>query len=454
MQATNVADIDPSDPLAMFAHKWREEYHAMLTRIVVVYTGLEGSLSHARAVGRDNAKKPNQAWNDDDLINDSEDLGRLKKQSEDADIKYHTKVDEDGNPPNNAEKAAQKKLKAEMDMKKKKYEDKLTQARRLNKDNKPGLGFPLTGNYESALASIKEVIRMYINALDSAVSEALPKLTLSADGAKRARRELASIDIDELREVLMQGLAHNKRDPTKYVINIDFSLFNDSAVIASMPDKIKYVAENRLILLTATAKQTLAGYYEVVRRKHNEIILSIASDNANPAAMMRSMNILPLYALKAMRVATAYAAGFIAARIFENAYVNAMTATKPTVPDLKWLVVIYFTFVALFDGAFMLMLWLLQRLQVGNISSNVIKDFMIDTFVANALAMSSLVWMADIVQDRRYFEYQLTAPRAVRVMRQLCFAVSGVHAAVPYFYFTGPFYFHKQLRAEAKAVPA
>ena len=61
--------------------------------------------------------------------------------------------------------------------------------------------------------------------------------------------------------------------------------------------------------------------------------------------------------------------------------------------------------------------------------------------------------MADIVQDRRYFDYQLAAPRALRVMRQLCFTVSGVHAAVPYFYLSGPFYLHKQ-RTAARTLAA
>jgi hypothetical protein len=149
-------------------------------------------------------------------------------------------------------------------------------------------------------------------------------------------------------------------------------------------------------------------------------------------------NTLPMFALKAFRAANAYAAAFISQRMFYNMYIESVNSSKPTVPDLKWFVGVYMAFLLLFDAFFLGVLWFLRRMDIGNVTASLVKDFLVDTLISDAMIASTLLWMAAVIQDKRYFEYRASAPRALRVMRQLAFYVSASHAVVPYFYLLGP----------------
>jgi hypothetical protein len=70
----------------------------------------------------------------------------------------------------------------------------------------------------------------------------------------------------------------------------------------------------------------------------------------------------------------------------------------------------------------------------------VVAYFIIDTVIGDIMTMISVIPIANILQNARYFEYKLASPRALRVLVELTRYIAGLHAITPYFYLTGPFY--------------
>jgi hypothetical protein len=139
-------------------------------------------------------------------------------------------------------------------------------------------------------------------------------------------------------------------------------------------------------------------------------------------------------------VGLAYAASFVSARIFENIYVDHLKERNEDVPDLKWMVVTYMTINALFDACLVAIIFFISSVMPLSIDMNLVKDFMVDTVAGTLMTLASAIPIADIIQDRRYFEYAEAAPRALRLMQNILWSLSSLHATVPYFYLTGPFY--------------
>ena len=156
-----------------------------------------------------------------------------------------------------------------------------------------------------------------------------------------------------------------------------------------------------------------------------------------------------MYALKMSRLGLLLAASYVASRVFENIYVERMSVKDPKMPDLKWVVFAFMVTATVFDLVVLGVAYFVAKILPRSIDMRLIQDFAVDTLVAHTMAGISLFPLADVVQDRRYFDFQITASRALRLMRHLCFATAGFHALVPYFYLTGPFYMqHKKAATE------
>ena len=162
-----------------------------------------------------------------------------------------------------------------------------------------------------------------------------------------------------------------------------------------------------------------------------------------------SFDVALLYALKIARIGMIFSASFISTRAFETLYAERMSSKKADVPDLKWLVAAFVIFTVLFDFVLLGVIYFVSIILPDKLDNSLVYDFAVDTFVANTMAAISLFPIADIVQDSRWFDYQVQAPRALRLMRELCFSLSAFHALIPYFYLTGPFYIqHKRAATE------
>lgn len=156
-----------------------------------------------------------------------------------------------------------------------------------------------------------------------------------------------------------------------------------------------------------------------------------------------------LYALKLSRIGLIFAAAYITSRMFENVYVDRMSSKDPDAPDLKWFAGSFLVICILFDLLVLGFAYFVSKALPTQLDLRIIKDFAVDTLVAHTMSGMTLFPLADVIQDKRYFDYQVTAMRALRLMRQLCFSIEGFHAITPYFYLTGPFYVqHKKAATE------
>ena len=433
-----------------FISDWKRELTLLGTRTSGVTVALSTAVLAARNGAPVEKRKGEYDPDDDDEYNDR-DVKRVEAERK----KQEGKLDE------LVARAASKESIREAKSKLVELESKLERAKKTAREKKKKTPekvndvYPPVASFESALKQVKQAVRLYLSALEDLQRDFVSKgMEVSEE-----ERGLAKRLIDA------QIFAELDRDPGVAPGSMDRRLNNTAlrgiiadarTFISSFNKKAKPIAQGKIALLDDQFTQTLTALADVIRIRHAEVVKAVTVKHTAVSAL-RSRDAMPLYVLKLMRVGTAYAASFVAARLFDTMYVNSVNGGKTAVPDLKWMVVAYMSFLALFDGAFLAVLWMLRRFDLGGIRSGLVKDFVVDTFVADALAFSSLLWMADVVQDRRYFEYQLAAPRALRVMRQLCFTVSGVHAAVPYFYLSGPFYVHKQrgaVRALASKQPA
>ena len=181
-------------------------------------------------------------------------------------------------------------------------------------------------------------------------------------------------------------------------------------------------------------------------------IVKKLSDKIDVLGSIDRFDIGVLYVLKLCRLGLAFASSFVTLRIFENAYVERMAKNAETPPDLKWMVVTFMAMQAVFDLCLIGVCYFVSSVLPVSLDSSVVKDFMVDTLAATTMTTVSVFPIADIIQDRKYFEYSVTAPRALRLMKQIMWSLTSIHAIVPYFYLTGPFYIQqKNLAAEDKA---
>jgi hypothetical protein len=221
---------------------------------------------------------------------------------------------------------------------------------------------------------------------------------------------------------------------------LDTSLDVDKENVESSSDLEQY--QSRL----ATFERIRINRFNAIAaalRDIEDVHQEVADSLAKPLSLWASVeaaNIGLLYALKIARIGLLFSASFVSTKAFETLYTERMSAKQPDVPDLKWLVASFILFAGLFDFLLIAVCYMVSSILPDKLDSRVISDFAVDTLVAHTMAALSLFPIADIIQDSRYFDYQVHAPRALRLMKQICFSLSSFHALIPYFYLTGPFY--------------
>jgi hypothetical protein len=299
--------------------------------------------------------------------------------------------------------------------------------------------------YESASEQVLEAARAYVNAVRREGNVVMKART---DGPKkRVENEVYDAARATLRE-LFEGLDARLREALTSAAPgagapATVTLF-DTAVAVDVESIGRLVAAEQgrrttvLRRVDARRTETVRVVLEMVGDAHEEA-LGIAQPVDIWSAVSRK-DITVLYALKGVRVLLLFAATTVSTRMFENVYAESMASKDPVPPDLKFYVVMFMAFNVLFDGVLLGALLLLSKLLPLAVDTAVIKDLAVDTAVCHTMVGISLVPMADIIQDKRYFEYKSSSPRAMRLMKQMSMALGGLHALVPYFFLTGPFY--------------
>lgn len=169
---------------------------------------------------------------------------------------------------------------------------------------------------------------------------------------------------------------------------------------------------------------------------HDEIIRSIkiATDSKKIDYSAVSM----LYGMKVLRVSVSWLAFYLANKLFMDYYNKQISATSPKVVDLRWYVVIYASFQLVFDIMALVVMYFVRRIDPEVVPGALMLDYVFDTAIVTMTVLASAIWVADIIQDKRYFSYQTRAPRAVRALRTIIFWLLVFHSLAPYFYLAGP----------------
>jgi hypothetical protein len=128
-----------------------------------------------------------------------------------------------------------------------------------------------------------------------------------------------------------------------------------------------------------------------------------------------SKSVVMIYMLKSLRVAVAWLAFYLADTLFKDYYIKQKYGKKEIIVDLRWYVVIYASFQFIFDIIALIVM-----------------------YFVTLMVLASSIWVADIIQDKRYFMYKTSTTRATRVLKTIMFWLLVIHSITPYYYLTGP----------------
>ena len=203
----------------------------------------------------------------------------------------------------------------------------------------------------------------------------------------------------------------------------------------------------------------MQNYVRAVELVHANVVAVSTASVSRLEALLSGVSLL-MYAFKLAKIGTAAAAAAAAEAAFTSYHRNKMRGAAPDAkaPDLRFFALFFFVFDAIFTSLIVAVCWFAAQLAVDDHMS-VVKDVAIDMAVCTLVSSATLIWMADIVQDKKYFEYKASSPRALRVIKYLALVVSATHAIIPYYYMAGPFYsrtlvvgmYKKQLDAKQEA---
>ena len=149
--------------------------------------------------------------------------------------------------------------------------------------------------------------------------------------------------------------------------------------------------------------------------------------------------IVMLYLFKSLRVASSWLAFYLADKLFTEYYnKNKNAAANPKTVDLRWFVAIYASFQLVFDLIAIVVMYFVRRIDPDVVSGALILDYVFDSAVVTLMVLSSSVWVADIIQDKKYFGYRTNGKKAVRALRTIMVWLLVLHSLAPYFYAAGP----------------
>jgi hypothetical protein len=151
-----------------------------------------------------------------------------------------------------------------------------------------------------------------------------------------------------------------------------------------------------------------------------------------------SKSVVMIYMLKSLRVAVAWLAFYLADTLFKDYYIKQKYGKKEIIVDLRWYVVIYASFQFIFDIIALIVMYFVRRIDPEVVSGALILDYAFDALIVTLMVLASSIWVADIIQDKRYFMYKTSTTRATRVLKTIMFWLLVIHSITPYYYLTGP----------------
>eukprot|EP00873_Tetraselmis_striata_P026996 jgi/Tetstr1/447260/TSEL_034697.t1 len=251
-------------------------------------------------------------------------------------------------------------------------------------------------------------------------------------------KELQNKLRDLLREefsVFTQTLAKD-RNNSRFAALDGFSTFMTQQIDTGRRDAWPRAQMDILVSIKTLASDNSQEVSIGLATIHDEIVRSIKT--ATDARKIDKSAVSMMYALKVLRVGVSWLAFYLANKLFMDYYNKQISATSPRVVDLRWYVVIYASFQLVFDIMALIVMYFVRRIDPDVVSGALMLDYVFDTVIVTMMVLASAIWVADIIQDKRYFSYQTRAPRAVRALRTIIFWLLAFHSLAPYFYLAGP----------------
>lgn len=145
--------------------------------------------------------------------------------------------------------------------------------------------------------------------------------------------------------------------------------------------------------------------------------------------------LLLTFAFKTLRTSTAWLAAFMANKVQQERYIDAVYLKKENPPPLQGMLVLYLMFHSILAIIAFVAIMALALVLAGNKQQLktrtllVIFDFGIEIVMT---AFMGLV-IADVLSKKKYFSYRFEGLRAIRAYRELLFSLTAVHGLTPYF---------------------
>ena len=322
------------------------------------------------------------------------------------------------------------------------------------------IGDTRTGPYERALAESERRLSEKEKALDRAENKLGQSVVMKVDDflqgfdttialVRRYQQSLraalkdtgvnAEIATKEDRLKLKRELKKTlSRNSTMLDSDIDiFSVFMDRAVSelreANFPDsKVETVK-----IIRSMAADNATELQISISAVHREILRGIEIEVDGWTKNTGAFSLL--YLFKCLRVLSSWLAFYLADKLFTEYYKkNKNAAANPKTADLRWFVAIYASFQFVFDLIAIVVMYFVRRIDPDVVSGALILDYAFDSAVVTLMVLSSSVWVADIIQDKKYFGFRTGEKRGVRALRTIMVWLLVIHSLAPYFYFAGP----------------
>lgn len=248
----------------------------------------------------------------------------------------------------------------------------------------------------NALESLRSTARSYMERVNALASRRKPGTTLKAP-----------------RNVLQEVSAALERSP---LVNI----------------RSMYPSDINALQLSQNMANALASIVYALEEHANSIEDGDDQPSSDVTGLGFSGTTAALYGLKLLGIAASYAASHASASVFMTLH-EAGGDDPERRPDLRWQAGIFVFLSLLFNLLFSGCLYVLFLLGVPGIDIRIIWLHIIDAVLAHCAVLATLLWMADTLQSRFYFEYETDSARASRLLRQLCVAVIMLHALIPYY---------------------
>jgi len=145
--------------------------------------------------------------------------------------------------------------------------------------------------------------------------------------------------------------------------------------------------------------------------------------------------LLLTFAFKTLRTSTGWVAAFMANKVQQERYINAVYLKREAPPSLQGMLVVFLLFhIMLAVIAFVAILGLTLVLtgthtQLRSRMLLAVFDFGIEIVLTSFLGLV----IADVLSKKKYFAYRFEGLRAIRAYRELLFALTAVHGLMPYF---------------------